>query len=439
MRTNRLLLTVFVSLLLVPSVLFSAGTKETAQSPKKDEVIELSVYHFLDQTDKTTAPNFAFLVEEFEKKNPNIKLSFEYGYGESFHDKLQTLAVSNQLPDIILLYPGKRTSQVSDAGLVKDLRPWIRGHENEFADMAMQGQGKNGEIWELPEDISITSIMYTNNRLLEELGLTLPKTLEELIAQGPAIRAKGLIPLSIANKDAWPMQSCLAGMLVERTGGMQWFDNAIAGNNAGFDDPQFVAAMEIIKELSDKQMFSPGTNQLAYGQGLDDFVNERAVYLIDGGWMVNNMIGELTDEQKTYMSLESFPDVPNQKGKSLSASATAGQGFGMNAKLNDAESEAAWKWIWFYSGPEGSAIRQRFGRLPAYKLAEPADADPMIKKLIAFAGKVPMGYVMDAVLGAEPIGAFNVNLQRMMFGTMTPKQVAQDLETMVDKIDRASK
>ncbi|HAF85788.1 MAG TPA: sugar ABC transporter substrate-binding protein, partial [Sphaerochaeta sp.] len=197
MRTNRLLLTVFVSLLLVPSVLFSAGTKETAQSPKKDEVIELSVYHFLDQTDKTTAPNFAFLVEEFEKKNPNIKLSFEYGYGESFHDKLQTLAVSNQLPDIILLYPGKRTSQVSDAGLVKDLSPWIRGHENEFADMAMQGQGKNGEIWELPEDISITSIMYTNNRLLEELGLTLPKTLEELIAQGPAIRAKGLIPLSI--------------------------------------------------------------------------------------------------------------------------------------------------------------------------------------------------------------------------------------------------
>ncbi|HKM07232.1 MAG TPA: extracellular solute-binding protein [Sphaerochaeta sp.] len=439
MRTRRLLLTVFVSLLLFPSLLFSAGTKETAQSSKKDDVIELSVYHFLDQTDKTTAPNFNFLVETFEKKNPNIKLKFEYGYGESFHDKLQTLAISGQLPDIILLYPGKRTSQVTNAGLVKDLRPWLKGHENEFADMAMQGQGENGEIWEIPEDISITSIMYTNNRLLKELGLTLPKTLVELIAQGPAIRAKGLIPLSIANKDAWPMQSCLAGMLVERTGGMEWFDKAIAGNNAGFDDPEFVSAMEIIKLLSDKQMFSAGTNQLAYGQGLDDFVNERAVYLIDGGWMVNNMIGELTDAQKAYMSLESFPDVPNQKGNSLSVSATAGQGFGMNAKLNEAQSEAAWKWIWFYSGPEGSAIRQKFGRLPAYNLEEPAEADLMIKKLIAFASKVPMGYVMDAVLGAEPIGAFNINLQNMMFGTMTPKQVAKDLETMVNKIDRGNK
>ena len=106
MRTRRLLLTAFVSLLLFPSLLFSAGTKETAQSSKKDDVIELSVYHFLDQTDKTTAPNFNFLVETFEKKNPNIKLKFEYGYGESFHDKLQTLAISGQLPDIILQIGG---------------------------------------------------------------------------------------------------------------------------------------------------------------------------------------------------------------------------------------------------------------------------------------------------------------------------------------------
>ncbi|MGE4583655.1 MAG: ABC transporter substrate-binding protein [Sphaerochaeta sp.] len=435
MKTKRLFVFLLALFLVSPALLFCAGTKEQASTETKDGVITLSVYHYLDQTDKTTAPNFQHLVDVFEQENPNIKLSFEYGYGEAFHDKLQTMAMSGQLPDIILLYPGKRTSQVTSAGLVQDLRPYLAGHEGEFADMAMQGQGEQGEIWELPEDISITSIMYTNNRLLKQLGLTFPKTYEELLAQGEVIRAAGLIPISIANKDAWPMQSCLAGMLVERAGGMAWFDKALAGE-ASFADPQFVHAMDIIKELNDKQMFSPGTNQLAYGQGLDDFVNERAVYFIDGGWTVNNMVGELTDQQKTYMSLESFPDIPDQQGKSQSASATAGQGFGMNAKLSDAKAQAAWKWIWFYSGPEGSAIRQRYGRLPAYNLAEPADADPMIKKLIAFAARVPMGYVMDSVIDAEPIGTFNINLQNMMFGTMTSTQVAQELETMVQAIGR---
>jgi len=435
MNTKWLRGTILISLLLVPALLCAAGTKEHAEDATGDDVITLSVYHFLDQTDKTTAPNFQYLVDVFEKANPDIKLTFEYGYGEAFHDKLQTLAMSGQLPDIILLYPGERTSQVTNAGLVQDLRPYLAGHEDEFADMAMQGQGQNGEIWELPEDISITSIMFTNIRLLKELGLTLPKTYEELLAQGPTIRAAGLIPISIANKDAWPMQSCVAGMLVERACGVPWFDKALAGE-ARFDDPEFIYAMEIIKELSDKQMFSPGTNQLSYGQGLDDFVQEKAVYFIDGSWTVNNMVGELTAEQKTYMSLESFPDIPRQIGNSLSTSATAGQGFGMNAKLTDRESQAAWKWIWFYSGPEGSAIRQRFGRLPAYNLDEPKDADPMIKKLIAYAAKVPMGYVMDSVLAAEPIGTFNINLQNMMFGTKTPKQVGQELEAMVTAIGR---
>lgn len=424
-------------LLILPAMVFAGAQKEQAAETMDSDKITLTVYHFLDQTDKTTAPNFQELVDEFSRQNPNIELVFEFGYGEAFHDKLQTLAMSGQLPDIILLYPGKRTSQVTSAGLVKDLRPWLAGHEDEFAAMAMQPQGSNGEIWELPEDISITSIMFTNNRLLKELGLAFPKTMEELIAQGPQIRAAGFIPIAMANKDAWVMQSCFAGMMAERTGGMDWYTRAIEGDGASFSDPEFVRSLEIITQLHDEDMFSPGINQLAYGQGLDDFVNERAVYFIDGGWTVNQLVGELSDEQKTYVSLESFPDIPNQKGQSGSTSATAGQGFGMNANLTDEEAEAAWKWIWFYSGPEGSAIRQKHGRLPAYNLDTPQDADPMIQKLIEYAGSAPMGYVLDSVLGAEPIGVFNVNLQEMMFGQKTPQQVADELEAMVEKIDRA--
>ena len=437
MRTTRYGLLIGMLLLLVPAVMFAGAQREEAAGQSGPDKISLSVYHYLDQTDKTTAPNFQELVDAFSKQYPDIELTFEFGYGESFHNKLQTLAMSGQLPDIILLYPGKRTAQVTSAGLVKDLRPWLQGHEDEFASMAMQPQGKNGEIWELPEDISITSIMYTNNKLLEQLGLTLPKTMDELLAQGEIIRKAGLIPLAMANKDDWAMQSCFAGMIAERTCGLQWFDAALAGK-ASFSEPRFVRSLEIIKQLHDENMFSPGVNQLAYGQGLDDFVNERAVYLIDGGWTVNQLVGELTDSQKAYVTLDSFPDITNQAGESGSTSATAGQGFGMNAKLDEKQAEAAWKWIWFYSGPEGSAIRQRHGRLPAYNLDTPIEADPMIQKLIQYAAKAPMGYVLDAVIGAEPIGVFNNNLQQMMFGNKTPQQVADELETMVDEIDRGN-
>ena len=426
-------LCILAVLYVLPFRIFAAGQQEQIVPVDGNT---LSVYHYLDQTDKTTAPNFQALVDVFYEETPGIHLEFEYGYGEAYHNKLQMLAVSGQLPDIVLLYPGKRTSQVTGAGLVKDLRPWLADHESEFAPMAMLPQGDNGEIWELPEDISVTSIMYTNNRLMKELGLTLPKTFDELVKQGDLIRSAGYTPISLANKDAWPMQSCLESMLVERTGGMTWYKSAVDGAGASFRDPEFIQSLKLIKQMYDKEMFSPGINQLAYMQGLDDFVNERAVYFIDGGWMVNNLVGELSNDQKSYISLESFPDVPGQKGQSGSVAATAGQGFGMNAKLTNEEAEAAWKWIWFYAGPKGSAIRQKYGRLPAYLLNTPEDADTMIKKLISFVGNVPMGYVLDSVIGSEAIGKFNVSLQEMMYGLKTPEQVADELEQLVEANDR---
>ncbi|ADK81243.1 ABC transporter substrate-binding protein [Sediminispirochaeta smaragdinae] len=429
---------VLCSFCVTTALLVGCNKKGEEATTQESDTITLSAYHYLDQTDKTTAPNFQALVEAFNKEYPNIKINFEFGYGEAYHTKLQTLAASGQLPDMMVVYPGKRTAYITSEGHVQDLRPWFSGHESEFASIALKPQGPNGEMWEIPEDISVTSIMYTNNKLLKELGLAFPKTLDELIAQGETIRKAGLIPISMANKDAWPMQSCLASMLAERTGGMEWFDKAVKGDGAGFDDDVFVHALEIINLLHEKEMFSPGINQLAYMQGLDDFVNERAVYFIDGGWMVNNMVGELSDEQKEYMSLESFPDIPNQKGESGSASGVAGTGFGMNSDLSGEKAEAAWKWIWFYSGPEGSAIRQRFGRLPAYTLKAPDDVDPMIKKLINYVGSIPMGYVLDSVVGAEGIGIFNNDLQEMMFGLTTPKDVASKLEEWVKENDRSN-
>jgi len=171
--------------------------------------------------------------------------------------------------------------------------------------------------------------------------------------------------------------------------GKEWFKKAVKGE-AKFTDPEFVAAMQVIKDLADAKMFSPGINQAAYGAALTDFVNEKAVYLIDGGWRVNNLVTELSAEQKEYVTLEVFPAIKNEKNPGSTA-AVAGTGYGMNAKLNEKKSNEAWKWLWFYSGPEGSKIRATFGALPAYKI-DLGDADIMLKKLNTFLGNTPAGY-----------------------------------------------
>ncbi len=424
------LLAVFLVLLLCSTVLFGQGARDRVE----EEVITLSLFHYLDLTDPVSSANWEELLDTFSEQNPDIRFDIEYGFDEAYHNKLQVLTVANQLPDIMFLWPCKRTGEVTGSGQIKDLRPWLEGKEDLFSPMAMTPQGPDGEIYELPEQVTATHVMFANEKLMDELGLSFPATLEELLDQGDVIRDAGLIPIAMTNRGGWQMQSCLLSALVERTGGMDWFDRAISGE-AKFTDPMFVDALRVIDTLSREQMFSPGINTLDYGEALTSFVTERAVYYIDGGWRVNNMVGELSEAQKEYVSLNVFPEVPNTRGQQGSTAAVAGTGHGMNSRLTEEEAEAAWKWIWFYSGPEGSGIRQEHGALPAYNLPPAPGIDSMTEKLMHFVGDIPAGYVIDAVMDAAGMDILHAGLQEMIMGRKTPRQVASEYEAWVSAHD----
>ncbi|RKX76712.1 MAG: carbohydrate ABC transporter substrate-binding protein [Spirochaetes bacterium] len=418
-------------LLLVSAFLFAGGKAETEKA-ESAEKITLTMLEYQDVTDESEVGTWKVLLETFYEENPNVELKIDTLFDEAYHNKLQAMLVADQLPDIMFLWPGKRTGQITSSGKIKDLRPWLKGYENDFADIAIAPQGPNGEIWELPEQVTATHVMYTNERLLNELGLTYPKTLDELIGQGKKIRDAGYIPIAMDNGGGWQMQSCLLSALVERTGGMDWLERAMIGK-AKFTDPEFVNSLEVIDVLAKNQMFSPGINQAQYGQALTDFVNEKAVYFIDGGWRVTSLVSELAEEQKSYVKLNVFPEVPNTRGQRGSTAAVAGTGYGMHAKLEGAKAEAAWKWIWHYSGPVGSKIRQAEGAVPAYNLEVPADTDILVKRLTEFTSNVPAGYVLDAKLSQEGMGVLQPALQEMIFGNKTPQQVAQEYENWVAK------
>ncbi|MFP4011640.1 MAG: ABC transporter substrate-binding protein [Spirochaetaceae bacterium] len=425
---RKILVLAVVAMLALPvGSLFAGGQGEDGDD---GETMTLTMLEYQDVTDESEVGTWEVLLDRFYELNPNVELDIDELFDEAYHNKLQAMAVAEQLPDLMFLWPGQRTGQVTQNGLAKDLRPWLEGHEDEFLDIAMEPQGPNGEIYELPEQVTATHVMFTNEELLDELELSYPDTLEELLEQGETIRDAGYTPIAMDNGGGWQMQSCLLSALVERTGGIDWLEDAIDGS-ASFSDPEFVRALEVIQALAENDMFSPGINTAEYGDALTDFVNEDAVYFIDGGWRVNNLVSELSDEQKDYYSLNVFPEVPDTQGQEASTAMVAGTGYGMNADLSGEKADAAWEWIWFYSGPEGSEIRQDEGALPAYKLPVPEDADPMVKKLTDFVEETPAGHVLDAKLSQESMGELQPMLQEMILGELTPEEVADDFEDWI--------
>lgn len=394
------------------------------------EKVKLTMYAYADMG-TVEGQQFMEFIEIFKTSHPNIEFEIEALGGEGYHNKLQAMAAAGQLPDIVYLWPGKRTGIVTDKGLIKDLRPWLKGKEDQFVPFALAPQGANGEIFELPFAITSTHEIYANNKLLKDLGFSYPKTLDEMVQQAKKIKEAGLVSIAIGNKEGWPMQSCFFSTLVERAGGMEWYKNAIKGNGASFKDPQFVSALNVLKTLTDGEVFAPGINQLERSQATELFMQGKAVYYIEGSWNVQEFQKTFTPEMKEYVTIEAFPAIPDQKGQANSHSAVPGTGFGMNAKLEGAKADAAWEWIWFWAGPEGSSRRIKNGTIPGYKVEVPADLDPMMKKLVTYVNTNPMGYVLDNELDAEGINLLQVGLQELTMGSKTPEQVAEEYENWV--------
>lgn len=371
-------------------------------------------------------------IKAFGQSYPNVSLEIEYGSGEAYHQKFQTMSASGVMPDIFTTYVGKRSQYITETGKVLDLRPYLtQEFKDSFVKSIWDDQGENGEIYTVAPSLAVTHTFYANTALLEELGLEFPKTYEDLLAQIDIIREAGYYPVSLGNKDQWPLNSWLLSVLVERLGGKVWFDKAMKGE-ASFTDEPFVKALEIIDEMSQKGVFSPGINQMSNPEADQEFYQKKSVYLIDAAWRVSGMVNTLSLEEQDNVYMGVFPAIMGEISPN-SSTAVPSEGYGINAALDGTErADAAWKFIEFYTGSQGSSIRATYGEIPSYIL-DIGDLDivPLQKQAMDFVSNTMYGYVIDAKMDPGGMVDLNRNLQSMLFGNITPMEIATEYETWV--------
>lgn len=400
-----------------------------------EDTITLSTYLQIDPANPQSAGHNETM-KAFEQAQPNITFSHEYATGEAFHQKFQAMAASRQIPDVVTTYVGKRTAYITETGMIMDLRPYLTDEfKAQFNPAAWEPQGPNGEIYTIPPSMAVCHVMYANTAILEELGLEFPKTYQELLGQVETIRAAGYYPVSMGNKDQWVVNSWLLSALVDRLGGKEWFNKAMSGE-AKFTDEPFVRALEIVDEMVKKNVFSPGVNQMSNTEADQEFYQKKSVYLIDAGWRTSAMISVLPPEQQDAIYMGVFPAIEGEVSPNSSA-AVPSEGFGINANLKGTpKADAAWEFISYYTGKEGSAIRLANGEIPTYKLDYSTVDMPKLQKAYAeFSINHPMGYIIDAKMDPEGMGVLNPDIQAMMFGQLTPQQVAERYEAWVAEND----
>jgi len=431
---KKILTLVMVSLIAVTSI-FASGAKEN----EGDGTITLTGYMQIDPANPAYEGHNA-VIEAFQAKHPEIILDIEYATGEAFHQKFQAMAASRKIPNIFTCYGGARTAYIQDTGLVLDLNDTdylTADFRSNFKSVAFKAQGANGELWMIPPTLAVCHTIYSNDAILDELGLEYPETFEEMISQVPAIRAAGYYPISMGNKDQWVVNSWLLSLLVDRTGGPEWFMDAANGKNgATFNDPQFVKSLEIIQTMCEEDLFSPGVNQMGNGEADQEFYQGKSAYLVDAGWRTGGMDSQLPKEQCEQIEMHVFPAINNEV-RSNTATSVTGEGFGIAKAIEGTpEADAAWTFISFYTGVEGSTIFAQYGDIPTCNIDfSNIEMGIMQKKYAQFQENHEMGYVFDSVMNGEGVSLLNANIQAMMMGNGEPKEVAAQYEKWVAKND----
>ena len=379
------------------------------------------------------------MVAEFEKENPDVKLSAVYAgtYQDSLVKAL-TAFKSGTPPTLAVLLSTDLFTLIDESAIVPidglaataQDKQWIGG----FYDSFMQNSQTGGKTWGIPFQRS-TIVMYYNKAMFKEAGLDPekgPANWDDTVAY-----AKKLTKLDASgNVTQWGIKIPSTGFPYWIFQGMTTPNDTILMNTAGtqtfFDKPGAVEALQWWVDLSAKHKVMP-KGVIEWGTTPKDFLEQKAA-------MVWTTTGNLTNVRTNA----SFPfGVSMLPAAKHPGSPTGGGNFYVFNKTTPEQQQAALKFVRWATAPQRAA---QWSIATGYVATRPdAWETPEMKKYVK---EVPAAEVAREQLkfsvaelsthdNQRVTKALNDNLQAALSGSKSPQDALKDAQRESDRILRS--
>ncbi|QAV70624.1 sugar ABC transporter substrate-binding protein [Salinibacterium sp. UTAS2018] len=251
---------------------------------------------------------------QFEAANPDVTVEMNY----QDDDLYQTIGLPNLLngrnaPDIYFEWAGARLEQRAADGFAADLTDAVTSGPiaGLFDDEVFTSLTVDGAVAMVPHSADVTNVLWYNEDLFADAGLTPPTTWDELLATCDALDAEGIIPIASGNKDLWAAGNWLAH-LTSRVVGEDAYSSALAGET-DFNTPEWVEAFGYVEELADHSCVNESVNAVDDNEGAQLFFQGKAAMHAIGSWLVSWAIDEAPDLNFDYVNLPAMPGEGNQE------------------------------------------------------------------------------------------------------------------------------
>ena len=272
-------------------------------------------------------------IDQFNQSQDQIVVRTEYVPFDDMNTQIAIDIASGGIADLYAINNPEHASYV-DMGLLADITDYLAGWEDmeQFYERSVASCQVDGRLYGLPAFDTNCLALFYNKTVLEEKGIAVPATMEELYAAcqavtDPSIGRYGLAMSAIDAED----------------GTFQFipFLYAFGGDVYDVDSEASVAALEYLVDMIENGYMSREVINFKQGDVLTRWLAGQAVFMINGSWNLNSIRTTYDPELDWEWSVALIP--AGEQGQSFSC--MGGKNIGVGATDNVAQAVEFLKYI----------------------------------------------------------------------------------------------
>jgi raffinose/stachyose/melibiose transport system substrate-binding protein len=362
------------------------------------------------------------IVTDFKAKYPKVDVKINYQGGD-LGSVILTQFQAGTAPDVILAFPGGDPASASDnvAPLAKSGRiaSFTADWQSQIPDVWKSSVEYDNKLYAFPGALQPLAAMY-NQTLLDEKGLKVPTTLDEVYSLCTAAKAKGVYAYAqgLGDTSAGPQMLSFGQTASTIYGANPTWDAGLATGAVKYAGSGWQTQFEIYKKMNDLGCFGNGALGRSRTQGQEAVSKRQALGLVDVGAVLAGI--QQADPNDKFI----VAPIPATNDGKNSISALPGYVLVVNSKAKNID--AARAFVAFAGEPAESAkYATGFGSVPLVPNTQFQAPD----NLKGFADLVNAGKIAPlANLKPEVQTTLNTAVQSMLLGNLSPAQAAGKLD-----------
>jgi raffinose/stachyose/melibiose transport system substrate-binding protein len=355
--------------------------------------------------------------KRFEAAHPNVSIKREYiSYGE-YMVKLKAVLAGAEAPDVFQIPWAGEYPELARSGKILPLTDALKKGFPAFFPNIMKAISVDGQAWSVPLDLNTLQIAY-NKTIFDQMGLSVPKSKDELVALSKKLNDAGKFAVAMGTKDLWSAADVFFAQIAytDRTHSKMALADA---GKISWNSPEFLKAAQVVADYVKQMVIAPGANSMEVFVGAENlFVQQQSAMFYPVG---NFVTGGITEKVGDSFEWSLFPWPPLAKGGE--ALPTGGVAEMFVVSKDSKNKDLAVEFLQYLTNDEGKEILVKNDFIPSSTYKGSIAMSPLYKNMLDAQSKSQSRVVYNTTVYTAVMNG----MQGIIGGTLTPQQFIDSL------------